>query len=171
MRRSVVLLKGSKGLGWYQKYMNEGKEGFQRFVPPTPFDWTKGNITRPKAYFTVKIDNEVIGKLVFELAEDIVPKTVENFKRLCDGQGVHFPGYRGTKIHLIRKGEVIMGGDIEKGDGSGNYSSYNSRYFEDENYIIPHSQRGLIRWVVCLFVCLFIHIMVYFKILFVYLCL
>jgi hypothetical protein len=146
MKRTLACLKGSKGLGWYQKYLKEGQEGFQKYVPPTPFDWTSGSVVRPKAFFSIKIDNESVGNLVFELAEDIVPRTVDNFKRLCNGSGVKFPGYRGTKIHLIRKGEVAMGGDIEKGDGTGNHSSYETRYFEDEYYIIPHSHRGLIRY-------------------------
>ena len=143
MKKSGILLAaGSKG--WYQKYLKEGMEGFEKYVAPTPFDWSKDKIKRPHAYFSIKFDNEVAGKMVFELAEDVVPQTVENFKRLCKGDGVRYPGYRGTKIHLVRKGEVIMGGDIEKGDGKGNHSSYNQRYFEDENFIIPHSQRGLI---------------------------
>lgn len=145
MRRTPALLRGSKGYGWYNKFLKEGQEGFERYVPPTPFDWSKETNIRPKAYFSIKLDTENIGRIVFELADDVVPKTVENFRRLCEGNGQRFPGYKGTKIHLIRKGEVIMGGDIEKGDGQGNFSSYNQRYFEDENFIIPHSHRGLIR--------------------------
>lgn len=145
MKRTTSLWRGAKGYGWYQKYLKEGKEGFEKYVPPTPFDWSKDNIKRPRAYFSISLDNENIGRLEFELAEEILPKTVENFRRLCLGNGVKYPGYKGTKIHLVRKGEVVMGGDIEIGDGQGNHSSYSQRYIEDENFIIPHSQRGLIR--------------------------
>ena len=147
MRRTIALFKGSKGTGWYQKYINDGPESFIKYVPPTPFDWGAGNVQRPKAYFSVKLEDEDIGKMVFELADDVVPQTVDNFIRLCEGQSRRYEGYRNTKIHLIRKGEVLMGGDIESRDGSGNHSSYDVRYFEDENFIIPHSDRGMIRYV------------------------
>lgn len=53
-------------------------------------------------------------------------------------------GYKNTKIHHILKGVFIMGGDIEKENGTGNHSSYEHRHFSDENFIIPHSSRGLI---------------------------
>lgn len=81
----------------------------------------------------------------FELASDIVPKTVINFANLCEGKGLKFKkGYKNTKIHHILKGVFIMGGDIEKENGTGNHSSYEQRHFPDENFIIPHSSRGLI---------------------------
>eukprot|EP00595_Chromulina_sp_UTEXLB2642_P000564 CAMPEP_0196766318 /NCGR_PEP_ID=MMETSP1095-20130614/22759_1 /TAXON_ID=96789 ORGANISM="Chromulina nebulosa, Strain UTEXLB2642" /NCGR_SAMPLE_ID=MMETSP1095 /ASSEMBLY_ACC=CAM_ASM_000446 /LENGTH=102 /DNA_ID=CAMNT_0042127771 /DNA_START=282 /DNA_END=586 /DNA_ORIENTATION=- len=41
-----------------------------------------------------------------------------------------------------------MAGDIEKMDGKGNHSSFlNQRYIKDENFIIPHSERGLLSMV------------------------
>lgn len=174
MRRSGILFKDAflregHQYGWYERYMKLGPQGFKKNHPPTPFDWSKPSplnainssrdpltipgteiITspiRPRAYFDLKIDVDIIGRIQFELADDIVPKTVENFKRLCLGMGpshLNNGGYIGSKFHLVRKNEVIMGGDIEKLDGSLSHSSYPSRFFEDENFIIPHSERGLI---------------------------
>jgi hypothetical protein len=40
-----------------------------------------------------------------------------------------------------------MGGDIEGNrDGHLSHSSFQERYFPDENFIIPHSERGLVRY-------------------------
>lgn len=129
--------------------MEKGSEGFRKHVPPTPFDWRSSGApgARPKAFFDMSVGSEVVGRLIFELAEDVVPKTVENFKLLCSGANVHQKSYQGTKFHQIRKGEFIMGGDVEVGDGSGSHSAYKERYIEDENFIIPHTQRGLLRCV------------------------
>ena len=103
-------------------------------------------ITRPKAFFQFKIGDEVLGKLIFELASDVVPRTVENFMRILNKETAIKRGYKGTKIHYIQSGHAMMGGDIEKNDGSFSHSSFAKRYFEDENFIIPHSGRGLLRY-------------------------
>jgi hypothetical protein len=161
MRRTAVYLKTHQH-GWYERYIKLGPQGFKRSKPPTPFNWNQPSPfqhptnsllneampIRPRAYFDISIDTDVLGRLVFELAEDIVPRTVENFQRLCLGQGVkaiNDGSYKGSKIHLIRKNEVLMGGDIEAFNGSLSHSSFQTRFFEDENFIIPHSERGLIR--------------------------
>lgn len=143
----------------------KGPDGFKKNPLPTPFDWNKINIeplyptnstynykvitVRPKAYFELSLESEPLGRIVFELAEDIVPKTVENFRKLCLGlaanESLQHNGYKGTKLYLVRKNETIMGGDIECNNGNGNHSAYQKRHFEDENFIIPHSYRGLIR--------------------------
>ena len=145
MRRSATLFRGAKGYSWYQHYMKEGSEGFKKRAAPTPFNWEKDGIVRPKVFFDLSIGTENIGQLVFELAEDVVPKTVENFILLCTGNNVHSKSFQNTTFHQVRKGEFIMGGDIENLNGSGSHSAYKERYIKDENFIIPHSQRGLLR--------------------------
>ena len=84
MRRTLLAARGAKGHGWYQKFMRDGEKGFQRNRPPTPFDWDKGNVTRPKAYLDFVSNEEKLGRLVFELAEDVLPRTVQNFLALCE---------------------------------------------------------------------------------------
>ena len=155
MRSSNILQRGAKGYGWYSKFLQEGKQGFKRYQPPTPFDWTQKNEVgeipkRPHAFFDIRIDNEKLTRIQFELASDIVPKTVNNFKNLCLGLGTKFGGYKGTKIHYTSKGVSIMAGDIvtETSSGTGNWSASDSKYFNDENYIIPHSAKGLLRYAV-----------------------
>ena len=150
MRRSATLFRGAKGYGWYNKFMKEGQEGFKRHTPPTPFNWSVAESTgtkRPKAIFEMKLDSEIIGKITIELAADIVPKTVENFKRICLGQVSKYPGmgYKGSKFYYVNKNVQLMAGDFKNSDGTFNHSSNDSQYFADENFIIPHTQRGLIR--------------------------
>jgi cyclophilin family peptidyl-prolyl cis-trans isomerase len=144
MRRTNILQFGSKGTGWYSKYLAEGQEGFQKYKAPTAFDWTKSVVKRPTATFSIKVDKEILGKIKFELASDIVPKTVENFRLLCKNEGVKFKGYSGSKFHYVKKNVAIIGGDIENHDGTGSHSASSSRFIEDENFIIPHTHRGLL---------------------------
>ena len=146
MRRSFVLLRGAKGYSWYHKFQKEGKKGFLRHTPPTPFAWdsSSSSSSRPRAFFDVTIDEEKAGRIEFELAADVVPNTVDNFCKLIEGQAEKVGGYKGTKILKVHTGNAIMGGDVENGDGSGSHAAGSDRFIKDENFIIPHSGRGLL---------------------------
>lgn len=144
MRRTTPMLRGAKGFGWYSKYRNRPEE-FAKFTSPTPFDWAAGNVQRPTAFFSIVSGGENWGKLEFELANDIAPKTVENFVLLLTGKGAEGLTYKSTKLHQIRKGHVVMGGDVTAKDGSASHSAFPEQFFADENFIIPHSTRGLLR--------------------------
>ena len=67
-------------------------QAFQKNKPPTPFDWSKESIfkgpdhVRPKAFFDMKMGDETLGRLVFELADDILPQTCANFIALCENR-------------------------------------------------------------------------------------
>jgi len=37
-----------------------------------------------------------------------------------------------------------MGGDVETGSGTHSHSAYTDRFIKDENFIIPHSDKGII---------------------------
>ena len=107
-----------------------------------------GKIVRPKTFFDIKIDDNNIGRIVFELFTDWVPKTSENFRALCTGEKGEGKSkkplhYKGSKFHRIIPQFMIQGGDFTRGNGTGGESIYGER-FEDESFEIPHQIPGLI---------------------------
>lgn len=151
MRRSIVLFRSSKGRGWYKRYIEKRPESFLKNPLPTSFNWetnTSNNnnqIIRPKVFFEIKIEEEKLGRFEIELAHDILPKTCENFINLVLGNGKFC--YKGSKVHEIAAETTIRLGDVENGGGKLSHSSFKTRYFRDENFIIPHNSRGLISMV------------------------
>ncbi|KAK3813961.1 MAG: peptidyl-prolyl cis-trans isomerase D [Benniella sp.] len=105
----------------------------------------------PRTYFDVKIDEEPIGRIVFELFADVVPKTAENFRALCTGEkgsikidDTEIPlTYKEAPFHRIIRNFMIQGGDFTKGDGTGGLSIYGAK-FEDENFELKHDKPFLL---------------------------
>ena len=67
----------------------------------------------------ISIDAENAGKLVFELFDDICPKTCENFRSLCTGNKGRTKGgltlhYLHTLFHRIVPNGWIQGGGVKK---------------------------------------------------------
>ncbi|XP_072040008.1 peptidyl-prolyl cis-trans isomerase D-like [Amphiura filiformis] len=105
-------------------------------------------LENPRCFFDVSIGGEKIGRIVFVLFYDVVPKTVENFRALCTGEkGVGSTGhplhFKGSIFHRIIKGFMIQGGDFTKHDGTGGESIY-GEFFDDENFKIQHEKPGLL---------------------------
>ncbi|CAE8625459.1 unnamed protein product, partial [Polarella glacialis] len=101
---------------------------------------------RPRVYFDMAIDGYPVGKLVFELYADVVPKTAENFRCLCTGEKgrgrsgkqLHFMG---SNFHRIIPGFMCQGGDFTAGNGTGGESIYGGK-FADENFKEEHTKAG-----------------------------
>ncbi|WWC66783.1 uncharacterized protein I206_100688 [Kwoniella pini CBS 10737] len=91
----------------------------------------------PRTFFDFSVGDKSLGRVVFELYKDVVPKTVENFRALCTGEkGIskisNIPlHYKGCPIHRVIDGFMIQGGDFTKRNGSGGESIYEGP-FEDE---------------------------------------
>ena len=100
----------------------------------------------PRVFFDVTADGQPLGRMVFRLRSDVVPKTAENFRALCTGEkGVGNSGkplhFKGSVFHRVIDNFMAQGGDFTRGNGTGGESIYGHK-FADENFTLQHSGRG-----------------------------
>ncbi|KAJ7595017.1 peptidyl-prolyl cis-trans isomerase [Mycena floridula] len=103
---------------------------------------------RPLVFFDMTIAGSPVGRIVFSLYADLVPKTAENFRALCTGEkGTGVSGkllsYEGSGFHRIIKGFMCQGGDFTAGNGTGGESIYGEK-FEDEAFLVNHTKPFLL---------------------------
>ncbi|KAH3767246.1 peptidylprolyl isomerase [Pelomyxa schiedti] len=108
-----------------------------------------------RVFMAIKIGDSPPERVVFELRDDMVPKTAENFRCLCTGEraGKGRQGkplhYKQNTFHRIISGFICQAGDIIHNNGTSGESLYSSNQnksgeFEDENFKLKHSTPGVL---------------------------
>lgn len=102
-----------------------------------------------KTFFDLTAAGKPKGRVVFQLYDDVVPRTTENFRALCTGEkGTSEKSgkplsYKGSLFHRVIKGFMCQGGDFTHGSGIGGESIYGEK-FEDENFKLTHDKPFLL---------------------------
>ncbi|MEV6688546.1 peptidylprolyl isomerase [Streptomyces sp. NPDC051578] len=92
-------------------------------------------------YFDININDEPAGRIVFNLFDDVVPKTTKNFRELATGE--HGFGYAGSPFHRVIPEFMLQGGDFTNQNGTGGKSIYGEK-FADENFELKHDRPFLL---------------------------
>lgn len=102
-------------------------------------------------YMEIVANEKSLGRMIIELHSDKLPRTCRNFTKLCIGdeeeRTKHSPPlaltYQNSVFHRVVKNGWIQGGDIVQGKGDNGWSVYGET-FEDENYSMLHTRRGIV---------------------------
>ena len=94
----------------------------------------------PVVFLDVGDGEAPVGRLVFQLRADAVPRTAENFRVLASGALGW--GYKGSPLHACEKGRRIFGGDF-CGAGASGFSIYGDT-FADEGFSVKHAGPGVL---------------------------
>lgn len=114
---------GSRGWDWYYKALEKEKQ-----APKAPhilhYKPLQPDHVRPRAFIDFATAEEPVGRVVIELADDVVPKTVENFKQLLTGTAPSGFSYQGNRILAVVPNHVIATGDVTNSkDGKGGHAA------------------------------------------------
>ena len=99
----------------------------------------------PIVYFDVVDGEDPVGRLVFQLRADAVPRSAENVRVLASGALGW--GYRNSPFHAVDKSRRVFGGDFF-GGGAAGHSIYGET-FQDENFSLAHSRPGILGMTSC----------------------
>jgi len=112
-------------------------------------DEKNGEDVLPRCFFDIEIGGVGVGRVILELFANKCPKTCDNFRQLCTGEGglgtttekpLH---YKNSVFHRVIKDFMIQGGDFSNSNGTGGESVYGGT-FEDEDLTGKHDEPFLL---------------------------
>lgn len=105
--------------------------------------YSSTSMPKPRVFFDVTAGDAPLGRIVFELESEVVPKTAENFRALCTGEKGTALSYKGSGFHRIIPQFMCQGGDFTNHNGTGGRSIYGEK-FADENFSLKHTEPFLL---------------------------
>ena len=99
--------------------------------------------SNPRVYFDIEQNTKPIGRMVFELYNNQVPKTAENFRSICAGDNPQGYTYANSHFHRIIDGFMAQGGDFTNHNGTGGKSIYGEKFPDEKAGLqLQHTKRG-----------------------------
>ncbi len=116
------------------------KENPSDIPKENPSDIPKEIIKKDNDMVYIEVENNgvVMGKIIIKLFDKIVPKTCNNFRKLCETKK-----YITAPFHRIIKDFMLQSGDFTNYNGTGGVSIY-GKQFEDENFKLKHDRPYLL---------------------------
>ncbi|CEH17146.1 probable cpr1-cyclophilin (peptidylprolyl isomerase) [Ceraceosorus bombacis] len=111
------------------------------FAPSFARRFASTSFRMSNVFFDVTRNDQPLGRIVFKLYDDVVPKTAKNFRELATGE--HGFGYAGSGFHRVIPNFMLQGGDFTAHNGTGGKSIYGNK-FPDENFQLKHTKPGLL---------------------------
>lgn len=130
----------------FNEYEKNAADEHERDELDLPVPPPNGAIVTSRVFFDVTIDGAPAGRVTIGLFGDVCPKTVRNFRTLCEGTATESGRaltYAGSPFHRVIPNFMIQGGDFTRFDGTGGRSIYGDR-FPDENFDLKHTGRGIL---------------------------
>jgi len=120
-----------------ENYISEFASYASSYTPPLGPP-AAGN---PICYFDITIGGQEMGRIEMEIKQDVVPRTADNFVKLCTGEPGF--GFAQSIFHRVIPNFMCQGGDFTHRNGTGGKSIYGEK-FADENFQLKHTGPGVL---------------------------